>query len=552
MVLETVLERENRAYLLHSFPAAAAMSQREDDHFCDSQQLSAAHLMRFQHGRQSLDSITRKTSRKSVTFRSVEQLNRRDSAGDEHINRIDSGEQINRRYSSERASEEQLNRRGSGERQWDCCGGSEGRADLKLELEGASMCGSCKRRTSVSVVSSHSAPVTPSCGCGTPAFPPASPSCGCGTPAFPPVTVDVTARRKHRTQLSVDPAFPRNADCCSRPFTRVNLVLRSPSSAPQPPIDIASTGGGGLTYTTCSYNRGFQSRLQISIGAGGRGGSISAARSRPPPFASRAASAARLRPATSLPDVATTSALLHMSPADTALLNPEKQVLVSKQLEQKQRLEKELEREKEKLRFMEREIELMERRLDGASTTLSTSSVLHSRANKVQELRDEILRLRDECTRMTTEVDQSDVPLGETSEEFYRHRVYTEQMSCPASLPNFPTRGDNDTLHIPRHSSLDLSGSAEQREAAAATTAAAAGDPGAAAAGGPGAAAAVGDGPSWTCHVCTFRNHPLLKQCEQCDMPRINLGVFGGTQNIHIHVTHHNFPSRREAHSWVV
>ncbi|XP_050677178.1 uncharacterized protein LOC126973866 isoform X2 [Leptidea sinapis] len=26
---------------------------------------------------------------------------------------------------------------------------------------------------------------------------------------------------------------------------------------------------------------------------------------------------------------------------------------------------------------------------------------------------------------------------------------------------------------------------------------------------------------SWQCHMCTFRNHPLLDKCEECDMPRI-------------------------------
>nr|XP_037875251.1 uncharacterized protein LOC101743924 isoform X2 [Bombyx mori] len=26
---------------------------------------------------------------------------------------------------------------------------------------------------------------------------------------------------------------------------------------------------------------------------------------------------------------------------------------------------------------------------------------------------------------------------------------------------------------------------------------------------------------SWQCHMCTFRNHPLLDKCEECEMPRI-------------------------------
>lgn len=33
------------------------------------------------------------------------------------------------------------------------------------------------------------------------------------------------------------------------------------------------------------------------------------------------------------------------------------------------------------------------------------------------------------------------------------------------------------------------------------------------------------DGPHWTCSVCTFRNHPALGKCEQCEMPRISLGT---------------------------
>lgn len=28
----------------------------------------------------------------------------------------------------------------------------------------------------------------------------------------------------------------------------------------------------------------------------------------------------------------------------------------------------------------------------------------------------------------------------------------------------------------------------------------------------------------WCCHLCTFRNHHLLSQCESCSMPRVTLG----------------------------
>lgn len=67
----------------------------------------------------------------------------------------------------------------------------------------------------------------------------------------------------------------------TRSYTSVSLTLRPPSSEPQPPIDIRSQGSS-LTYSSSSLDpRGFQSRLQISIGAGAIGG-VAAARIRPP------------------------------------------------------------------------------------------------------------------------------------------------------------------------------------------------------------------------------------------------------------------------------
>jgi len=29
------------------------------------------------------------------------------------------------------------------------------------------------------------------------------------------------------------------------------------------------------------------------------------------------------------------------------------------------------------------------------------------------------------------------------------------------------------------------------------------------------------NGQTWACNMCTFQNHPLLKSCEQCDMPKV-------------------------------
>lgn len=32
------------------------------------------------------------------------------------------------------------------------------------------------------------------------------------------------------------------------------------------------------------------------------------------------------------------------------------------------------------------------------------------------------------------------------------------------------------------------------------------------------------EGDSWNCSACTFRNHPALKKCEMCEMPRMMPG----------------------------
>lgn len=48
------------------------------------------------------------------------------------------------------------------------------------------------------------------------------------------------------------------------------------------------------------------------------------------------------------------------------------------------------------------------------------------------------------------------------------------------------------------------------------------------------------DGPSWTCSMCTFQNHPLLNQCEECNLPRIQTRA--GT----IQITSSNFQPLRQ------
>ncbi|XP_075980119.1 TAK1-associated binding protein 2 isoform X2 [Anticarsia gemmatalis] len=58
----------------------------------------------------------------------------------------------------------------------------------------------------------------------------------------------------------------------------------------------------------------------------------------------------------------------------------------------------------------------------------------------------------------------------------------------------------------------------------------------------------TGQRPSstWQCHLCTFRNHPLLDKCEECDMPRILVVRSDG-------ITVRLVPGRRKiTRSWVL
>ncbi|XP_018046919.1 PREDICTED: TGF-beta-activated kinase 1 and MAP3K7-binding protein 2 isoform X1 [Atta colombica] len=356
----------------------------------------------------------------------------------------------------------------------------------------------------------------------------------------------------------------------TRSYTSVSLTLRPPSSEPQPPIDIRSEGSS-LTYSTSSLDpRGFQSRLQISIGPGNVG-SVAAARIRPPmakpfippPWAQNPLRSPELsleppnqlpRPTTTMsapttPSIPPTTNIIpgcslpttpsgpttssgvgplnavssslgdHMASdrnrSPLCQVEEHQKKLVAEQLARKERLAKELRAEKGRLEAMKKEVQ-----------ALTRPDPLISPQELKRKLKTEIYMLQVECDRLAIEVDQwSDrrVPLGETNEEFYQG-IYTGQ--------SLPTRPSN--LQPPRLPSQPPAWRSEQpandndREER--------------------------DEPSWVCTMCTFDNHPLMNKCEECDMPRLlNRSSAGETQDIHIRVTHHhNFSPRHIVHSWVV
>ncbi|XP_015598783.1 TGF-beta-activated kinase 1 and MAP3K7-binding protein 2 isoform X2 [Cephus cinctus] len=373
----------------------------------------------------------------------------------------------------------------------------------------------------------------------------------------------------------------------TRSYTSVSLTLRPPSSEPQPPIDIRSQGSS-LTYSTSSVDpRGFQSRLQISIGPGNVG-SVAAARIRPPMGPTRpttlltpqqttphrppglpAGPPSQLpRPTTTMsaptttmsapttpsvpqvgnvpvapsslpttpsapstpPPLAPRATTNNASSSTTA--EPARSPLNQVAERQRRLVEEQLvrrDRLASELRAEKGRLEAMKRELESLARPLD--STLPPQELK-RKLRSEIYQLQVECDRLADEVDQrSDprVPLGETNEEFYQG-IYTGQPFVPvpfnASPPPLPSQPPAWEPAPSRNTIPNVNIDPDRDDR---------------------------DGPSWVCKMCTFDNHPLMDKCEQCDMPRLLNHNTGETQDIHIRVTHHhNFSPRRTVHSWVV
>lgn len=94
-------------------------------------------------------------------------------------------------------------------------------------------------------------------------------------------SVEVTSPPRKQATLQITPELSWCQNTSPRSFTSVNLTLRTPTSEPQPPIDICSANSS-LTYSTSSFNpkQGLQSRLQITVGPTGVG-NVTSVRSRP-------------------------------------------------------------------------------------------------------------------------------------------------------------------------------------------------------------------------------------------------------------------------------
>ncbi|XP_044738462.1 proteoglycan 4 isoform X2 [Chrysoperla carnea] len=345
-------------------------------------------------------------------------------------------------------------------------------------------------------------PVLPTASQVPPPLPPTNPT----SPYTPsPTSVNVSLNVNvdvippsptQRTVLNVNPELGWLPEQSPRSFTSVNLTLRTPTSEPQAPIDIGSSNAG-LTYSSSSFDprKGFQSSVQITVGPAGRTVSAIRARPRSSYTPDNEQSPIELSPrAGSLPDIIT----------------PSISNLIKRQLERKERLRLELIAEKRKLALMQQEVNSLEALPQPVLTNTSALS-------EDIRIRREIRHLQMQCKQLADEVDRrsySRAPLGETSEEFYQN-IYTGQhfiLSAAAASRN-----------AQRQPSFNNNRISDPQEG----------------------------GPPWTCHMCTFSNHPLLSICEQCGMiRRIRRVTASPGDNIQIHVR--PGPNRRILRSWVV
>jgi len=162
--------------------------------------------------------------------------------------------------------------------------------------------------------------------------------------------------------------------------------------------------------------------------------------------------------------------------------------LLSHQLEQLFKLERELRQERQEMGAVKADVQEMEMKVKQQAFSLHSQSTKVQQAGEVRRLNSAIGDLRGACDSMVKKVTTltgGKVPLGEDSIKDYK--PYLSQDTVPDS-PHCDTGAAVSRIEQPPVSeTLD-----EGR---------------------------------WNCSECTFANHPSLATCEICEMPRITMGT---------------------------
>eukprot|EP00093_Oithona_nana_P003629 03629.XXX_120031_117753_1 [CDS] Oithona nana genome sequencing. len=208
-------------------------------------------------------------------------------------------------------------------------------------------------------------------------------------------------------------------------------------------------------------------------------------------------------------------------PADEERIDIYTRALIGHQLNQRCKLQQCLQQSKSQLQNLSRDVDDLKVLLE-ARTQFIQNGVVDVDVSKELE-RDIIPKLQTSCddlVRQVTHLTQGSVPLGETSIDFYESlpavlappttscgEVAPAGMSSPTTMmsksmpttprssststtPAIPSKSKNHVQHPMRSSSTVLTNSSQVQ---------------------------------WPCTKCTFLNHPALKFCEECEMPRFNV-----------------------------
>uniref|UniRef100_T1J3W4 RanBP2-type domain-containing protein n=1 Tax=Strigamia maritima TaxID=126957 RepID=T1J3W4_STRMM len=152
------------------------------------------------------------------------------------------------------------------------------------------------------------------------------------------------------------------------------------------------------------------------------------------------------------------------------------------------RLQQKLNEDRLRLDSIRQQVSSMELKLYNRIKALKHPAIFNP--DEMKRLREETRKLRVECDCMSREVDflvKGQVPLGETSEDFYKHinPGQSGSVGTPPSSSGSINRRPSATPPLSSHQEHD------------------------------------DDRHQWSCSQCTFLNNPALYKCEICDMPRL-------------------------------
>ncbi|KAL7024392.1 hypothetical protein ACKWTF_013021 [Chironomus riparius] len=300
-----------------------------------------------------------------------------------------------------------------------------------------------------------------------------------------------------------------------RSYTNVKLTLRQPSASLQP-IDIQA-GPQTLSYSSSSFNaqQGCESHLKITVAGNGESCIQAVRTAKNVPDINQIDTTINIEGNYLMNDdmkssqyrIVTNPYILHpiqqkqqqlaLPQSNNRLTEDDLRQLIKRQIKQKELLECELDKEKEKLQMI---------RLDIITLTTPIMTQI-----ELRELCDEITRLRTICGRISDEIDVV------TSPQPSRAIMSASSPSVPPPIPKglvsrkghspsnsllpqidniikFPASQPpsyheavtmRETERIPRR---DVNSIDEK----------------------------------WTCTICTFQNHHLMDICETCEMPRVS------------------------------